>query len=380
MTTQLQRTDTPNPLSRLLLCLSLTLGISTPIQAASFDCEKATSSVEQAICHSTELSRLDTILHDNYQSALANLPAAQADALRSSQREWLKQRNVCGSQEACLNQLINQRASQLHEAAKHATSAMDAIIVSIPTNPAKAAQLLRSYRGPLASAWLIYLHQFEPGSNVTDAEVEQRHQNIIVSMKDDSFPQSLLQDIEKDPKVSQATAVLTLLRMVIERAGYENEYGRPYVHCFIFKRQGAAAYEAFGPLYGSTRDSQAPICSPQGDLFELPAWKKLSKLMNPMLEQASENTGTIRFASYAAWSIFRLRATVSPEDFLTPSQRVQEAGDPEQQIRSWAITRLGPKSNASNCSQPLNLLAWPPWVGCRPNAASPPAMRPKLPI
>lgn len=354
MATRFHLTNTPHrasnpvriissPLSRLLFCLSLVMGTSTAVQAASFDCAKATSSVEQAICNNAELSRLDTILHDNYQSALANLPVDQADALRSSQRDWLKQRNVCGSQEACLNQLMNQRATQLHEADKQATSALDAIIASIPTHPAKAAQQLRAYRGPLASAWLIYLHQFEPGSNVTDAEAEQRHQSIIMSMSDDSFAQSVLKDIEKDPKVSHATAVLTLLRMIIERAGYENQYGRPYAHCFVFKRQGADAYQAFGPLYGSSRDSQAPICSPQGDLFERPAWKRLSKLINPMLEQASKNSGTIRFASYAEWSMFRLQATVSPEDFLKPSQRVPEARDPEQQIRSWADNNTWPK-------------------------------------
>jgi hypothetical protein len=115
------------------------------------------------------------------------------------------------------------------------------------------------------------------------------------------------------------------------------------VHCFIFKQQGAAAYEAFGALYGSSRDSQAPICSPQGDLFERPAWQQLTKLIEPMIGKASENSGTIRFASYADWAMFRLRATVSPEDFLKPSQNTPATGDPAQIIRSWSDDKVWPK-------------------------------------
>ncbi len=331
-----------HPLSRLLLCLALAAGTSA--QAASFDCAKAAGDVEQAICNNPKLSDLDDGLNDNYQLAMANLPADQADALRIAQRSWLKQRDACQGQENCLNGLLSQRAAQLQDIAKQAAANLDNIIASIPANPAKAAQQLGQYRGPLASAWLVYLHQFEPSAKVASAEVDKRHQSAVTAMNDDTFAQSVLHDIENDPKISHDQAVLTLLRMTIERAGYENQDGRPYVHCFVFKRQGEAAYGAFGALYGSTRDTQAPICSPQGNLFEQPAWKQLSKLFEPMIAKASENAGTIRFASYADWSMFKLHATVSPEDFLKPDQRTQTADDPEQQIRSWSDDSEWPKA------------------------------------
>ncbi|WP_431223858.1 lysozyme inhibitor LprI family protein [Serratia sp. L9] len=333
-----------HPLSRLLLCLSLAFGGALSVQAASFDCTKATSDVEHAICNNPKLSDLDEQLNDNYQLAIANLPGDQADALRNAQRNWLKQRDACQGKESCLNDLFSQRATQLQAVANQASAKLDGIIASIPGNPAQAALQLGEYRGPLASAWLIYLHQFEPSANITRGEVEKRHQRVVASMNDDTYPQSLLHDIENDPKISHDRAVLTLLRMTIEREGYEDQDGRPYVHCFIFKRQGMAAYETFGALYGSTRDSQAPICPPQGDLFEQPAWKQLNKLFEPVITAASENAGTIRFASYADWSMFRLHATVSPEDYLKPDQNPRSASDPEQLIRSWSDDNFWPKA------------------------------------
>ncbi|TQI78618.1 uncharacterized protein DUF1311 [Serratia fonticola] len=353
MTARFQVTNAPHPAPttansspflRLLLCLALPLGASTAAHAAAFDCAKATSDVEHAICNSPALSDLDDNLNDNYQLAMANLDGDRADALRLSQRSWLKLRDTCQSQESCLNALFIQRSAQLQDIAKQAAAKLDNIIASIPANPANAAQQLRQYRGPLASAWLVYLHQFEPTSKVTSTEVDNRHQNAVAAMNDDTFAQSVLHDIENDPKISHDQAVLTLLRMTIERAGYENQDGRPYVHCFIFKRQGEAAYGAFGALYGSTRDTQAPICPPQGNLFEQPAWKQLSKLLAPIIAKASENAGTIRFASYAEWSMFKLHATVSPEDFLNATPSAEMNSDPEQQIRSWAEESVWPQA------------------------------------
>lgn len=327
-------------LARLTFGLSLLLGTNTVLQAASFDCAKAASATEHAICNNPKLDHLDIRLGDAYQTAMANLPGDQADALRTAQRDWLKKRDACQEQTACLSDSLNQREAQLQQTASQAALKLDSIIASIPVSPSKAAQQLRQYRGPLASAWLIYLHQFEPESGVTSAEVEKRHQSVIKAMSDDSFAQSLLDDIENDPKTGHDRAVLTQLRMTIERAGYDNAEQRPYVHCFIFKRQGAAAFDTFGALYGSTRDSQAPICSPQGGLFDQPAWQKLNALFTPMINLASDNSGTIRFASYADWSMFKLRATVSPEDFLKP---VAAERNPEQQIRDWPDDKLWPK-------------------------------------
>lgn len=74
--------------STFLLCAN-TLG-----HAASFDCSKARSYVEQAICKDKELSNLDDDLSANYKKAIekSNNPAG----IRGQQRAWIEYiRNQC---------------------------------------------------------------------------------------------------------------------------------------------------------------------------------------------------------------------------------------------------------------------------------------------
>lgn len=89
-----QRQSTWNVCKLLFLFLfSLTAEIGV---AASFDCAKAGTVVEKAICSDKLLNRLDEVLSDNYkQAAAANIGASIKADLRSSQRSWLLTRNKC---------------------------------------------------------------------------------------------------------------------------------------------------------------------------------------------------------------------------------------------------------------------------------------------
>lgn len=58
-------------------------------QAASFDCAKARTAVEKAICTSPDLSKLDDTLLVAYKTALGGLTRKAAAELKSSQRHWL---------------------------------------------------------------------------------------------------------------------------------------------------------------------------------------------------------------------------------------------------------------------------------------------------
>lgn len=325
---------------RFLLVASLaTLYVIQPAKAASFDCMQATTNVEHAICDSKNLSDLDSRLNENYKEAIENLPDDDVIELRKDQRAWLKERNACtqnpAQQETCMENLFRKRSDNLQATANQAALKIDGIIAQIPASPANAAYLLQQYRGPLTSAWLVYLNQFEPTSGVTNAEAQKRHQMAVSALeKKDKFAASLLSDIEKDPKTGRDEAVLTFLRMIIEQAGYNESPSRPYVHCFIFTRQGDAAYQTFGALWGSSRDGQAPICDPQGDLFTQPEWKQLNKSLESVMDVAHQGAGTIRFASYADWAILKLRATASPTEFLKPIPN-QSQDDPEKTLREW---------------------------------------------
>ena len=97
--------------SGALLLGMLILALSSTIGAASFDCAKASSLVEKAVCADPELSRLDDDLAKSYQRAMAD--TLNVAALRAQQRNWLKEvRNACRNV-ACLTTAHAERIAAL---------------------------------------------------------------------------------------------------------------------------------------------------------------------------------------------------------------------------------------------------------------------------
>ncbi|MHC5788567.1 lysozyme inhibitor LprI family protein [Pseudomonas idahonensis] len=83
--------------SGLLLAV---LACATAIQASSFDCAKAASASEKAICADPYTAGLDSQLGKAWTATLAE--AKDPKALRLGQREWLKQRDQCQADLGCL--------------------------------------------------------------------------------------------------------------------------------------------------------------------------------------------------------------------------------------------------------------------------------------
>lgn len=80
--------------------------------AASFDCAKASTFVEKAICSETQLSELDDLLMRKYKQALAT--ATDANALKTQQRAWLfGVRNKC-QDSACIMRVYSERLIALN--------------------------------------------------------------------------------------------------------------------------------------------------------------------------------------------------------------------------------------------------------------------------
>jgi uncharacterized protein YecT (DUF1311 family) len=85
----------------LLACLTL----RSSAQAASFDCAKAGTATEKAICRDPALSKQDEAVAAAYKAALTLWPAGNwAAYLRTEQRNWLKDRDqICkGGDVPCL--------------------------------------------------------------------------------------------------------------------------------------------------------------------------------------------------------------------------------------------------------------------------------------
>lgn len=87
--------------------------------AASFDCRLARSDIEQAICSSRDLARLDRQLGEVYQDKLTWAEdAAKISALRQQQRAWLQMRDTsCRAARmslvACLMPVYQKRLKEL---------------------------------------------------------------------------------------------------------------------------------------------------------------------------------------------------------------------------------------------------------------------------
>ena len=82
--------------------------ISVPFDlsaAPSFNCSKASTVIEKAICVNPELSDLDGKLAQLYSEEKLHLAGAERDQLIADQKEWIKHRNInCsfGSVNDCL--------------------------------------------------------------------------------------------------------------------------------------------------------------------------------------------------------------------------------------------------------------------------------------
>lgn len=95
----------------------LPLIVAVSVQAASFDCGKATTKVEKMICADAELSKLDADLAIVYKTALQD--KNQADSIRKKQKQWLKYRNCC-TDATCVKTTYEMRLASL--TIKHTTT------------------------------------------------------------------------------------------------------------------------------------------------------------------------------------------------------------------------------------------------------------------
>jgi uncharacterized protein len=105
----------------LLCALGALLLVSTTSQAQSFDCQKAETPTEHAICNSRALSNLDMKMGTLY-GVIQQLPMMmgargnQTDAAQA----FLTKRNACGSDASCLTDAYQGRNEAMETTIKDA--------------------------------------------------------------------------------------------------------------------------------------------------------------------------------------------------------------------------------------------------------------------
>ena len=92
--------------------------VHTPEAAPAFECSKARGSIEERICRSTELARLDRRLNAIYVAKFAAVTPPEQRLLRAGQRGWIKGRNDCwksSDPHQCVVGAYNDRIEELSE-------------------------------------------------------------------------------------------------------------------------------------------------------------------------------------------------------------------------------------------------------------------------
>lgn len=85
-------------MKRLVVMTCGWMCLAVPGWGASFDCKKAKTEVEKAVCANPELSKLDDEMARTYREALVR----DEGATKQSQKAWLARRDECGSEPVCL--------------------------------------------------------------------------------------------------------------------------------------------------------------------------------------------------------------------------------------------------------------------------------------
>jgi uncharacterized protein len=105
-----------------LIALSL-LAASVPARAADYtpiDCGKASSPAERTICRSYPLGQAEARMATMFGVVTSLVAMGQRGDIGDAQRKWLKERNACGDDGACIARAYQSRVNAL-------SSALDAI-------------------------------------------------------------------------------------------------------------------------------------------------------------------------------------------------------------------------------------------------------------
>jgi uncharacterized protein YjbI with pentapeptide repeats len=138
-----------------------------------FDCARAGSATERAVCASDELSAMDAALSALWRGR------PRTDADRAAQRAWLRARNACGGDAACLSGSYEGRIAALADDPALSIPELSAVFVSepsaaVPDGP--DADLLRRYALALGRPYdgldlaaegggMVWLSAWTAGSN-----------------------------------------------------------------------------------------------------------------------------------------------------------------------------------------------------------------------
>jgi uncharacterized protein len=99
---------------RWALLAMVTLGSASAF-AAGFDCGRARSPDEKAVCASRQLSEMDVEMSVRYQMLTGLVAMGARGDMQDEQQAWLKSRKACGARQPCLLDAYRRRIGTLKD-------------------------------------------------------------------------------------------------------------------------------------------------------------------------------------------------------------------------------------------------------------------------
>ncbi|NEX21759.1 DUF3298 domain-containing protein [Thiorhodococcus mannitoliphagus] len=212
------------------LIIALLIGAAPAPQAASFDCGKAATWVEKAICRDAGLSALDETMAERFRTAQES--AADPTAMLTEQRAWLKRRNACRNT-TCLHERYEARIQSL-KASLAGTSD--------PSTPEVSEGRITD-SGPSHSLSVLYPVFADPGLAEVNREVRRFVDSLVQPFRDELPNQAQADgDLEMPPwslQVTYAPPYIAPHYIAIDFNGYDfrgGAHGMPIIAPLVLKR------------------------------------------------------------------------------------------------------------------------------------------------
>lgn len=310
------------------------------------DCSKPAGRADRTVCASADLKVAAEDVATLLRDTLRNTPADGRNAIERAQSAFLAERDAACADTSTIpscRSLYEKRAADLAAQNSAAQKKLAAVVAGIPKDAKAAAAALQRYNGASAKAWLVYLYQ---SGTVAIPDKDATVHRLVDEI--------LKQDLPKDPYLLEEMAnlgdvpsaplgtSLLFLRHVLSTT----EMDAP---CFLFTKHGQPAFEAFGAFWGNARDETPGLCAPPSSVFDLPEWKAVSAHIDPAIEPALAERGSIRHGYERQFEVDDLQASLVPSTLLEAPMSAEARKMAEQRgkavtaFRSWNDFELWPE-------------------------------------
>ena len=102
-----------NDIMKKCTFLLLMAGLSLHVEAASFNCERATTSTEKAICAKMSLNDADVKMATSYTILRKLVPMKERSMIQEEQMKWLQLRDQCHDHAKCLSDVYQMRQQKI---------------------------------------------------------------------------------------------------------------------------------------------------------------------------------------------------------------------------------------------------------------------------